>query len=125
MEWLNEFGGDKLILGADVRDGKIAVAGWLETTEHNIFDFISSYKELGVKHVLCTDISRDGMLQGSAIHLYTELQQQFSALNIIASGGVTTLEEIKELEKAGVGGVIVGKAIYEGRIDPQQLLQFI
>jgi len=125
IEWLKAFGGEKLILGADVRDGNVAVAGWLETTEHNVVDFIKSYEKLGVINVLCTDISRDGMLQGSAVALYKELQQKFPTLKIIASGGVTTLIEIEELRKAGVGGVIVGKAIYEGKIDPQQLLPFI
>ena len=122
--WLNIYGVDKIILGADAKNGKIAVSGWLDVTEIDIFDFFWMYKNKGAKYVLCTDISRDGMLQGTAIDLYKQLVTKFPEMKIIASGGVTHLSEIAELEEIKADGVIIGKAIYEGTITMKDLEQF-
>jgi phosphoribosylformimino-5-aminoimidazole carboxamide ribotide isomerase len=119
--WLHFYGPDKIILGADAKDNKIAVSGWLDVTEINIFDFFTNYKEKGAKYVLCTDISRDGMLQGTAIDLYAELVNRFPEMKIIASGGVTKVDEIYTLDEKKVDGVIIGKAIYEGTITMKEL----
>lgn len=119
--WLQTYGPDKMILGADAKNNKIAVSGWLDVTSIDIFDFFETYKEKGAKYVLCTDISRDGMLQGTAIDLYEELIKRFPGMKIIASGGVTKIEEIIALEEKKADGVIIGKAIYEGTITLKEL----
>jgi phosphoribosylformimino-5-aminoimidazole carboxamide ribotide isomerase len=124
IKWLNTYGSEKLILGADVKDGQIAVSGWLEVSKISLNDFVTDYMKEGVQYILCTDISKDGMLQGTAMELYKELQLKFPSLKFIASGGITNIDEIYELDKSGVYGVIVGKAIYEGRISMQQLKSF-
>jgi len=115
-EWLQQNGADKFLLGADVKEGKIAVGGWLETTEINIYDFIQQYINKGIQQVFCTDISKDGKLEGPSIELYQNIINRFPSLHFIASGGVSSMEDLIELKKIGCSGVIIGKAIYEGRI---------
>ena len=125
VKWLEIFGAEKIILGADVKDYHVAITGWLDVTKIKVIDFIKSYNELGLDYVLCTDISKDGMLQGTSIELYEKLIDHFPDLNIIASGGITEIKEIENLQEMGVYGVIVGKAIYEGKITLDQLKLFI
>lgn len=114
--WIVRYGGDRIILGADVRDGKIAVGGWQETTEQDLMPFVEEYMRQGICKVICTDIGRDGMLGGPAIDLYRAMLEEQPGLYLIASGGVGALAHIEQLAQAGVPAVIVGKAIYEGRI---------
>lgn len=123
--WIKTYGAGKIILGADAKDGKIAVSGWLDVTDRDIFDFFAEYQKKQVKYVLCTDISRDGMLQGTAIDLYINLVNKFPELKIIASGGVTKAEEIDRLDENGLFAVIIGKAIYEGRITMKELKKYL
>jgi phosphoribosylformimino-5-aminoimidazole carboxamide ribotide isomerase len=122
--WINLFGPDKIILGADSKDGKIAVQGWTESTELDIFSFIRIWREKGINKTICTDISRDGMLNGTAVDLYKEILQQDPLLYLIASGGVASIRDIEDLETAGVPAVIFGKAIYEGKIRLKDLSVF-
>lgn len=114
--WLSGYGPEKIILGADVKDEKLAVSGWLETSTVDIYDFLLGQKEQGLKYVICTDISKDGMLQGTSVDLYKKLMDRFPELHIIASGGVASMEDIEKLDAIGCPSVVVGKAIYEGRI---------
>jgi phosphoribosylformimino-5-aminoimidazole carboxamide ribotide isomerase len=120
-EWIGEFGSDKFILGADALNGKIAINGWLDDSGIDLFDFIKGYYSKGVRHVLCTDISKDGMLQGTSNELYTAIMRIFPDLFLIASGGVSGLEDVNELINLKIPAVVVGKAIYEGLIDPIEL----
>lgn len=119
--WINEFGGERIILGADVRNRKIAINGWLEESELEISAFLDRYLRMGINTSICTDISKDGMLQGASTELYVDLLNQFPDLQLIASGGVTSIQEIIELQQKGLHGAIVGKAIYEGRIKLKEL----
>jgi phosphoribosylformimino-5-aminoimidazole carboxamide ribotide isomerase len=114
--WIKTYGNEKMILGADAKNRKIAVAGWMDVTDVDVADFFAQYIQKDVKYILCTDISRDGMLQGTAIDLYKELGSKFPSTNIIASGGVTHISEIEELNNHSIYGAIIGKAIYEGTI---------
>ena len=114
--WITKFGGEKIILGADVKDEKIAVGGWLETTKLDLMPFIENYMNLGISKVICTDISRDGMLQGAAIDLYKKMLASQPNLYLIASGGVSSMNDVELLHDASIPAVIIGKAIYEGRI---------
>lgn len=123
--WISKFGGDKIILGADVKEEKIAVGGWLETTDLELLPFIKSYTEKGINKVICTDISKDGMLQGPAIELYKKMLVAQPELYLIASGGVSSIRDIELLHEAAVPAVITGKAIYEGRISLKELTQLI
>lgn len=123
--WLNNYGSRKIILGADVKDRMIAVNGWKESTTTELFAFLNNYVAQGVQKVICTDISRDGMLGGSAVGLYKEILQQHPNLYLIASGGVGSIDDIKALDSAGVPAVIFGKAFYEGRITMRDLNDFI
>ncbi|HYX08573.1 MAG TPA: 1-(5-phosphoribosyl)-5-[(5-phosphoribosylamino)methylideneamino]imidazole-4-carboxamide isomerase [Bacteroidales bacterium] len=125
LSWLSNYGPDKLILGADVRDNYIAVSGWLETTGTRLFDFLDNYTAYGVKNILCTDISRDGMLIGTALELYDDLQKRYKQSKIIASGGVASVNEVEKLNDMGIGGVIIGKALYEGNITLEELKKFL
>jgi len=125
VEWLQSYGPDKIIIGADVKGKNIAIAGWLEETNNEISGFVKFYLEQNAKYFLCTDISKDGMLQGVSIKLYTDLQQQFNEMNLIASGGVTTIKDIEELDALGIHSVIIGKAFYEGLITLKDLIKFI
>lgn len=122
FKWLEKFGPEKIILGADVKEEKLAVNGWLETSEISIFDFLKTNENQGVKHVICTDISKDGMLGGTSVDLYKKLMAEFPKLNIIASGGVASMEDIQQLEAINCKSVVVGKAIYEGKIKLSELL---
>ena len=122
--WISKFGSNKIILGADAKNKKIAISGWEETTNQALIPFIQSYKEKGITKTICTDISRDGMLQGPAIELYKEIQEQIPQLYVIASGGVSSLQDIEKLAEAGIPAVIFGKAIYEGKIQLKDLIRF-
>lgn len=119
--WISLYGADKIILGSDANDRKIAVSGWLETSELDLFDFLESYMAKGITKTICTDISKDGMLQGPSTDLYKEMMQRFPDLFLIASGGVSSIKDIEELHEAGIPAVIFGKAIYEGRIKLSEL----
>jgi phosphoribosylformimino-5-aminoimidazole carboxamide ribotide isomerase len=119
--WINEFGGERIILGADVRNRKIAINGWLEESELEISAFLDRYLKMGINTSICTDISKDGMLQGASTELYADLLNEFPDLQLIASGGVASIQEIIELQEKGLHGAIVGKAIYEGRIKLKEL----
>jgi phosphoribosylformimino-5-aminoimidazole carboxamide ribotide isomerase len=121
LKWFKVFGAEKFLLGADVRGKKIVISGWLETTDTDIEDFIERYAANGITQFFCTDVSKDGKLEGPSTILYKTLAGKFPDLKIIASGGVSSLNDIYELRQAGCSGVIVGKAIYEGRIDLHQL----
>ncbi|MBP3511625.1 MAG: 1-(5-phosphoribosyl)-5-[(5-phosphoribosylamino)methylideneamino]imidazole-4-carboxamide isomerase [Prevotella sp.] len=121
MEWLGTYGADRIILGADVRKGKISINGWHEDSDFALTDFIGRYTEAGVTNVLCTEISRDGTLTGPDVALYKEVLEAFPRLNLIASGGVSTAEDIRRLDREGVPAVVFGKAFYEGRIKPEEL----
>ena len=120
--WLQEYGADRFLLGADVKDEKIAIGGWLETTDRWIYDFIEEYMEKGVRQLFCTDVSKDGLLQGPSIDLYRNIVKKFPDLHFIASGGVSSIEDVHELDEIGCKGVIIGKAIYEGRVTLGELM---
>ena len=119
--WLQKYGPDRVILGADVRNGKISINGWKEDSEEDLLPFLKKYVDAGVKNVLCTEISKDGTLAGPAIELYREVMNAYPNLHLIASGGVSSIDDIKALDKAGIPAVVFGKAIYEGRIDLEDL----
>ena len=123
--WITKFGGSKIILGADVKDEKIAVGGWLETTELDLMPFIENYMKLGIIKVICTDISKDGMLQGTAIDLYKKMLATQPNLYLIASGGVSSIKDVELLHEASIPAVIIGKAIYEGKIKLKELTSLI
>ena len=121
-EWLMEFGANKFLIGADVLDGKIKISGWLEDGGIEVFTFIGKMIGLGATNIFCTDISKDGVMEGPSIDLYKEIMLQHPEINLIASGGVSTIEDVLELKEIGCSGAIIGKAIYEGNITLQQLL---
>ena len=121
MGWLEKYGADRLILGADVRNGKISINGWKEDSEEDLLPFLQKYIEAGVKNVLCTEISKDGTLLGPAIALYQQVMTAYPQLHLIASGGVSCIDDIKALDKAGIPAVVFGKAIYEGKINMKEL----
>ncbi len=118
---LRNYGGEKIILGADIRDGMISVKGWMEQSELTIFELISQFSAFGFKEVICTDISKDGMLQGQAYDIYRDLKLKYPGIEIIASGGVSSLDDIVMLYETGANGVIAGKAFYENRISYSDL----
>ena len=122
-QWIEDFGPEHIILGADARDGKISVNGWKEDSDLTLSDFIRSYMQKGITQVLCTDINRDGMLQGPSIELYKALLKEFPGIGLIASGGVSSVQDLIDLREAGLPAAIVGKAYYEGRITLEQLSQ--
>jgi len=122
--WINHYGFEKIILGADCIHGKIAIQGWQEKSSLEVLSFIDAYTKKGIKNVICTDISKDGMLQGPAFVLYKTILNQNPDLNLIASGGVSDFEELLKLKALGCEGVIIGKAIYEGKITLKALEQF-
>lgn len=123
-EWIRQYGPEKFLLGADVKGERIAVSGWLETTDKNVFDFIGDYVARGISQVFCTDVSKDGLLQGPSTDLYKKIIERFPGLWFIASGGVSGLEDLEALQKIGCKGAIVGKAIYEGRVRLGDLTAF-
>lgn len=121
MGWLEQYGTDRMILGADVRHGKISINGWKEDSAENLLPFLKKYVDAGVRNVLCTEISKDGTLAGPAIELYQEIMDAYPQLHLIASGGVSSLSDIKALNAAGIPAVVFGKAIYEGKINLKEL----
>jgi len=123
--WLRDYGADTIILGADVKDRRIAIEGWMETSDTDIFDFIEYYKKKSIKFVICTDISRDGVLSGPSIDLYQEILRKFPDLKLIASGGVSSIQDLEKLVDTGVWGTIIGKAIYEKKISLPDLKLFL
>lgn len=125
LSWVEKFGGDKIILGADAKDGMIAVAGWQESTDTDIFTFINNWYSKGITKIISTDIGRDGMLQGAATELYKRMAQIIPGAYLIASGGISSMEDILELQTAGIQAVITGKAIYEGRITMDEIEFFL
>ena len=124
-KWLGMYGSEKIILGADTRNGKIAVNGWKEESTQELMPFLADYINKGVKKVLCTDISRDGMLEGPSVNLYKQIMEAHPELHLIASGGVSRLDDILALEAAGIPAVVFGKALYEGRITLKELSSLI
>ena len=124
-EWLKRYGNERIILGADAKDEKIAVSGWQETTAKDLVPFIEDFHKWGVKKVICTDISRDGMLQGPSIELYKKIRDALPEIYLVASGGVSSVEDIESLDNAGIPAVIFGKAIYEGRIKLNDLKKYL
>jgi phosphoribosylformimino-5-aminoimidazole carboxamide ribotide isomerase len=121
VSWLRQFGADRFLLGADVKEEKIAVGGWLETTDKWVYDFIREYIGKGVRQIFCTDVGKDGLLQGPSLELYKNIMVEFPALHFIASGGVSGIDDIYRLQEIGCKGVIIGKAIYEGRVTLKDL----
>lgn len=119
--WLQSYGASKFLLGADVKDEKIAIGGWLETTDIDVSDFIQKYSTRGITQLFCTDVSKDGKLEGPSIALYQKIIEQFPALHFIASGGVSSRADLEQLKEIGCKGAIVGKAIYENRISLEEL----
>lgn len=123
--WIAKYGAEKIILGADAKNKKIAVGGWEETTSVDLIPFIKDYVAKGISYVICTDVAKDGLLQGPSTDLYKEILQEIPGVKLIASGGVASVKDLEELEKIGVYGTIVGKAYYEGRVTLEELAAFI
>jgi phosphoribosylformimino-5-aminoimidazole carboxamide ribotide isomerase len=123
--WLTKFGAEKFLLGADVKNEKITVSGWTEQTEIGIYDFIEKYIQKGIKQIFCTDVSKDGALEGPSTELYKSIIEKFPDLHFIASGGVSSMEDVYQLQEIDCKGVIIGKAIYEGRIQLDELKKLI
>jgi phosphoribosylformimino-5-aminoimidazole carboxamide ribotide isomerase len=121
IKWLVEFGADKFLLGADVKNERIVVSGWQETTDVWIHDFIQKYIDQGVRQIFCTDVAKDGKMEGPSVELYKGIIQKFPQLHFIASGGVSSLDDIYQLAEIGCKGIIIGKAIYEGRLSLEEL----
>jgi len=124
-KWLHQYGAEKIILGADAKDNRIAVNGWKEESTQELLPFLEEYTKEGIRKVLCTDISRDGMLQGPSIELYKQIMQQFPEMHLIASGGVSSIDDIIELQEAKIPAVVFGKALYEGKITMKDLNRFM
>jgi phosphoribosylformimino-5-aminoimidazole carboxamide ribotide isomerase len=125
LDWIAKFGAEKIILGADAKDGKIATGGWIESSDLQIDNFISDFVNEGVEYVISTDISKDGMLQGPSVDLYKSILENNPKLKLIASGGISNLQDLEEVFQIGCEGVIIGKAIYENRISLKELEKFI
>jgi phosphoribosylformimino-5-aminoimidazole carboxamide ribotide isomerase len=123
VQWMQQYGADKFLLGADVKDEKIAVGGWLETTGIWIYDFIEKYIDHGVQQIFCTDISKDGKLEGPSFELYKNIIQKFPQLYFIASGGVSSMDDLYALQNIGCKAAIIGKAIYEGHVQLKDLVK--
>jgi phosphoribosylformimino-5-aminoimidazole carboxamide ribotide isomerase len=125
LRWIEKFGADKIILGADAKNKMVAVSGWQEISELPLLEFIERYTNQGIRKVISTDIVRDGMLTGPSIDLYKEIMAKFPTLELIASGGIASMKDIYELDAMGIPGVITGKAIYEGRITMDEIREFL
>ena len=125
LRWLKHYGPDRIVLGADFRDGKVAVSGWHEATSLDLKEFIADYRAQGVEKVICTDIDKDGMLEGPSLETYRELKAEDNQLYLVASGGISKMEDIELLDEEGIDGVIIGKAIYEGKIALKTLESYI
>ncbi|MDR7132249.1 phosphoribosylformimino-5-aminoimidazole carboxamide ribotide isomerase [Algoriphagus sp. 4150] len=123
--WIIKYGSEKIILGADAKNKKIAVGGWEETTTVDLIPFIKDYVAKGISYVICTDVAKDGLLQGPSVDLYKEILEEIPGVKLIASGGVSSVQDLEELEKIGVYGTIVGKAYYEGRVTLEELAVFV
>ena len=123
--WMQQYGADKIILGADAKNEKVAISGWLEESTSDLIPFIQNYQEEGIQYVICTDISKDGMLQGPSFVLYRRILEQIPNIKLIASGGISTFDELPMLAELGCEGTIIGKAIYENRISLKQLENYI
>ncbi|GAL64949.1 1-(5-phosphoribosyl)-5-[(5-phosphoribosylamino)methylideneamino]imidazole-4-carboxamide isomerase [Algibacter lectus] len=123
--WLSKFGSDKIILGADANNEKIAISGWLEESDEDLIPFVQNYQKDGVQYVICTDIAKDGMLEGPSFDLYEKMLSQLPNIKLIASGGISTFDELPKLAELGCEGTIIGKAIYENKISLKQLEDFI
>ena len=121
MGWIEKYGAERIILGADVRYGKISINGWKENSAEDLLPFLRKYIDAGVRNVLCTEISKDGTLSGPAISLYKEMMEAYPKLHLIASGGVSSIDDVKALDSAGIPAVVFGKAIYEGKINLNEL----
>ncbi|WP_426091184.1 1-(5-phosphoribosyl)-5-[(5-phosphoribosylamino)methylideneamino]imidazole-4-carboxamide isomerase [Flavobacterium sp. DSR3-2] len=124
-KWIAQYGSDKIILGADANNEKVAVSGWLEDSNEDLIPFIQEYQNKGIEYVICTDIAKDGMLEGPSFELYDKILGESNGIKLIASGGISTFDELPRLAELGCEGTIIGKAIYEGRISLKQLEQFI
>lgn len=125
QKWIAEYGSDKIILGADAKDEKVAVSGWLEDSDEDLVPFIQDYQTKGIQYVICTDIAKDGMLEGPSFDLYAKILAEAKGVKLIASGGISTFDELPKLAELGCEGTIIGKAIYEGRITLKQLENYI
>jgi phosphoribosylformimino-5-aminoimidazole carboxamide ribotide isomerase len=125
QSWMFAYGPEKIILGADVKDSRIAISGWLEVTDMEVVPFLKGYNEFGVKLVLCTDVSKDGLLMGPAFDLYKMIREQVPTVYLLASGGITSVADLEKLDSMGVHGAIIGKALYEGRMSMKDLKKFI
>ncbi|UZD22468.1 1-(5-phosphoribosyl)-5-[(5-phosphoribosylamino)methylideneamino]imidazole-4-carboxamide isomerase [Algoriphagus halophytocola] len=125
QSWIKRYGSEMIILGADAKNRKIAVGGWEETTAVDLIPFIKDYVALGISYVICTDVAKDGLLQGPSTDLYKEILEEIPGIKLIASGGVSSVKDLEELEKIGVYGTIVGKAYYEGRVTLEELAAFV
>lgn len=125
QDWITKYGAEKIILGADCNNGKIAVSGWLEESDQKVIPFIQSYQAKGIQYVICTDIAKDGMLQGPSFDLYKNILSECENTKLIASGGISTFDELPKLAELGCEATIIGKAIYEGRISLKELEKFI
>ena len=123
MSWMEKFGAERIVLGADVRDGLISTNGWQEDSALHLMEFLDAYLGKGIRNILCTEISRDGMLQGPATPLYASIMATHPECHLIASGGVSSIDDIRELDKSGIPAVVFGKAMYEGRINLEELLK--
>lgn len=116
LSWLEKYGSEKIILGADVKNDKIAISGWREISDISLMDFLADFQAQGIKYAICTDVSKDGLLQGAAFELYKKIRSQFPGMRLIASGGISSLDDIQRLHDLGIHGAIIGKAFYEGKI---------
>ncbi len=124
-KWISEYGSGKIILGADAKDEKVAISGWLEDSNEDLIPFINDYQVKGIQYVICTDIAKDGMLEGPSFDLYNKILAEAKGMKLIASGGISTFDELPKLAELGCEGTIIGKAIYEGRITLKQLENYI
>jgi len=124
-QWILTYGSENIILGADVKNRKIAIGGWEETTTVNVMGFIKNYYEQGIQYVICTDVAKDGLLQGPSIELYKDILEEIPGIKLIASGGVSGMKDLEELDRAGVYGTIIGKAFYEGKISLKELASLV
>ena len=125
QEWISKYGSDKIILGADANNEKVAISGWLEESKEDLIPFIQNYQSKGIEYIICTDIAKDGMLEGPSFDLYKKILNQIPNIKLIASGGISTFNELPKLAEMGCEGTIIGKAIYENRISLKQLEDYI
>ena len=123
--WLARYGANKIILGADARDHHVAISGWQEQVTTDVVDFIADYQQKGVRYVICTDVAKDGLLQGPSFALYDEIRKEIPSVQLIASGGITTVDDLRQLQQLGVYGAIIGKALYEGNLTLSDLAEFL